>query len=229
MLKTLLMIGLSAALLSLSPISSAGLYGQQLCGKPGYHCIKIKRGNSWKTLWPDESDQNIVRRLNRMNTPLRVGMTIAVPDNLWRTDLMDISPFPYRTEPTGQKMILIVLSLHAFAAYDQYGYLQYWGPVSAGKGYCPDVGRRCGTVRGTFRMYTKQGPGCISSKYPVPYGGSKMPYCMFFYGGFAMHGGVLPGYHASHGCVRLFPNDARWLNQNFIDIGRYGTQVIIQS
>ena len=52
-----------------------------------------------------------------------------------------------------------------------------------------------------------------------------MPYCMFFKGGFAMHGSSgVPGYNASHGCVRLFVDDAQWLNQDFADIG---TQVII--
>ncbi|HAT9080505.1 TPA: L,D-transpeptidase family protein, partial [Legionella pneumophila subsp. pneumophila] len=33
-------------------------------------------------------------------------------------------------------------------------------------------------------------------------------------------------YNASHGCVRVKPQDARWLSQNFIKIG---TKVIIKS
>jgi len=32
---------------------------------------------------------------------------------------------------------------------------------------------------------------------------------MFFHGGFALHGSPsVPGYNASHGCVRLFDDDA---------------------
>jgi hypothetical protein len=48
---------------------------------------------------------------------------------------------------------------------------------------------------------------------------------MFFKGGFAMHGSRgVPGYNASHGCVRMFVDDAQWLNKDFADVG---TQVII--
>ena len=56
-----------------------------------------------------------------------------------------------------------------------------------------------------------------------------MPYCMFFKGGFAIHGSnILPGHHASHGCVRITPQDAKWLNEEFIDMpGSGGTKVII--
>ncbi len=47
-----------------------------------------------------------------------------------------------------------------------------------------------------------------------------MPYCMHFSGGYALHGSpTVPGYNASHGCVRLFTEDAKWLNQHFVDIG----------
>lgn len=44
-----------------------------------------------------------------------------------------------------------------------------------------------------------------------------MPYCMFFQGGFAIHGSSdLPGHHASHGCVRVLVKDAQWLNEEFV-------------
>ena len=43
-------------------------------------------------------------------------------------------------------------------------------------------------------------------------GGAKMPYCMFYDGGYAIHGSYeVQGYHASHGCVRTYIEDARWL------------------
>jgi len=38
--------------------------------------------------------------------------------------------------------------------------------------------------------------------------------------GFALHGSYeVPGYNASHGCVRIFVDDAEWLNEDFTDIG----------
>jgi lipoprotein-anchoring transpeptidase ErfK/SrfK len=42
---------------------------------------------------------------------------------------------------------------------------------------------------------------------------------MHFFKGFAMHGSVLPGKNASHGCVRMFTSDAAWLNKSFVKIG----------
>lgn len=54
-----------------------------------------------------------------------------------------------------------------------------------------------------------------------------MPYCMFFHGGYALHGSYkVPGYDDSHGCIRLFIDDARWLNEEFVKIGI--TKIVIQ-
>ena len=161
-----------------------------------------------------------------MNSGLWPGMRIAAPRNLDSTNWMEYTPFsPYRV-PTGRKMIIYSPALNAWAAYGPAGNIIRWGPASSGQNWCPDLGRPCHTPSGSFKVYDKRGPGCRSTKFPKPYGGAPMPYCMFFKGGFAMHGsygGVL-GYNASHGCVRLFVDDAQWLNQDFADIG---TQVII--
>lgn len=228
--KTGMIILVAVGLIGTTTWLSANHFGRKLCTRKDYSCIKVKRGDTWNTLFPDDRDQNIVKRANRTNARLHAGMKIAVPLNLHRIDLMDISPFPTRIDPPGQKLIIINMQHEAFAAYDEYGFLQHWGPISGGKGWCPDVRRACNTPRGTFKIYTKQGPGCFSTKYPIPNGGSPMPYCMFFKGGYAMHGGVLPGHHASHGCVRLFTEDAQWLNKNFVSTGRSnGTRVIIRS
>ena len=63
-----------------------------------------------------------------------------------------------------------------------------------------------------FYVFHKKGANCISKKYPVGEGGAPMPFCMFFYGGYAMHASFLPGYHASHGCIRMFYEDAKiWI------------------
>lgn len=101
------------------------------------------------------------------------------------------------------------------------------GRASGGRGYCPDIRRSCRTPPGHFRVYRKQGPGCRSSKYPRPRGGAKMPYCMHYYRGYAIHGSHnVPNYNASHGCIRVIPSDAKWLNHNFMKIG---TRVIVKS
>lgn len=216
------------SLIFVSTIATAH-YSTRLCSKPGYHCIKARRGDSWTRLWPNYKKRQIVMRINRTNMKLKAGMIIAVPDNLNHIDPLDIAPMPKRIEPLGRKVLIINLSLHAFGAYDQYGFLIRWGPVSGGQSWCSDVNRRCRTPTGQFYVFAKKGPGCVSSKYPIGKGGAPMPFCMFFYGGYAMHGSFLPGYHASHGCVRLFYEDAEWLNKEFINMGRRGTKVLIQS
>ena len=110
--------------------------------------------------------------------------------------------------------------IHAVAAYNTKGELVHWGPVSGGKGWCPDVRQYCNTAVGAFRVVQKQGPECISEKFPVETnGGAPMPYCMHYYRGFALHGSTLPGFHASHGCIRLFHDDAQWLNKHFLKVG----------
>lgn len=116
--------------------------------------------------------------------------------------------------------IHVDLGKRRFTAYDSSGKIVKSGRVSGGKAYCPDIRRRCRTVTGTFTIYSKGGSGCKSSRFPVGRGGAPMPYCMFFRGGYALHGSNnVPNYNASHGCVRMSPADARWLNQNFVHVG----------
>lgn len=123
-----------------------------------------------------------------------------------------------RAEADG-KTIHVNLSSLRWTAYDG-GSLVNSGRISGGKEFCPDIGRKCTTPTGTYTIYSKKGAGCISSKFPVGKGGAKMPYCMFFKGGYAIHGSnSVPNHHASHGCVRVPVEDARWLNQEFINVG----------
>ena len=100
------------------------------------------------------------------------------------------------------------------------------GRGSAGRAYCPDTRRACRTPIGTHYVISKGGAGCRSSRYPVGRGGSPMPYCMFFSKYYAVHGSYeVPNYNASHGCIRVTPEDAKWLYYNFIEIG---TPVIVK-
>ena len=65
------------------------------------------------------------------------------------------------------------------------------------------------------------------TKDPVPPGatfeGAKMPYFLRFTGGYGMHAGYLPGYAASHGCVRM-PIE---MAGHFFDATDEGTQVTV--
>ena len=113
-------------------------------------------------------------------------------------------------------------------AYDAYGNMIRSGRASGGKAYCPDVKRRCRTPQGKFKIYYRRGANCVSSKFPLNrrLPRAKMPYCSFFYRGFAIHGSHdVPNYNASHGCIRVPPEDARWLWHNFL---HPGTKVIVK-
>ncbi|OGT46163.1 MAG: hypothetical protein A3E83_04385 [Gammaproteobacteria bacterium RIFCSPHIGHO2_12_FULL_41_20] len=214
--------------------SSLGAYGRAICKSAGFFCLRVAHGESWETLWPDPEERHIVMSINRLSIPLFPGIKIAVPDNLTGMSLIDFSPFPERIDPPGEKLILFNPRLLAWAAYLPDGQLLRWGPASGGAGWCPDIQQSCRTKIGTFRIYSMGSVDCKSTKFPIPKGGAPMPYCMYFYGGQALHGSPnnLPGFNASHGCVRLLVDDAEWLRNDFIakpSKGYHATKVIVQS
>lgn len=54
--------------------------------------------------------------------------------------------------------------------------------------------------------------------------GARMPYAMFFRGGYAMHQGYVPPYAASHGCIRL-PKE---MAPHFFNAAPVGTPVLVK-
>jgi hypothetical protein len=210
-------------------------FGESLCGKTDYVCITTKPGETWDSLFPNPEERDIVRRINRMNINLHTGMTIAIPKNIDRLTIYDVSPFPRYIESDGEKTIYVDQKQLAWGAYDDQGELVWWGPISSGSGLCGAADGNCLTPTGSFRVIRKQDIDCISTVFPRRAdgnnGGAIMPYCMHFLRGFALHGSeTLPGFRDSHGCVRMFIEDARWLNEEFINLpggGEKGTKVVI--
>lgn len=205
--------------LLLDTTSVFALYGKKICHSDGFQCLRVKSRQSWRSLFPDEHDRGIVMRINRMNTQLYPGLVIAVPDSMENADIMDFSPFPKNIPASGEKVVLVDPEELAWGAYDTDGVLLRWGPVSAGANFCKDLERECHTHSGSFRVYSLGSSDCFSTKFPLPDGGAPMPYCMYFENGQALHGepNGLPGYNASHGCVRMYVNDAEWLRYDFIE------------
>ena len=208
-----------------SPISNT------LCqNQAKFKCYTIQKGDNWQKLFPDPQKRDLVMRLNRINISLYRGMKIVIPKDIETATTMDYAPLPKTISAPGEKMIYVSIdpTVLAWGAYNAQGVLEAWGPVSGGKGWCPDVGRACHTALGKFAVYQKDGADCKSRKFPVGRGGAPMPYCMFFHGGFALHGSQeVPGYNASHGCVRMFKDDAKWLNKEFV--GSANVPVIVSS
>lgn len=135
--------------------------------------------------------------------------------------------FPEKNEATGKKVFVFDPKATAWAAYDSEGNRIKTGSASGGKDFCDDIDRPCRTVTGTFKVYSKKGEDCRSNLYPIEtHGGAKMPYCMHFHGGYSIHAAYeVPNYNASHGCVRVLPSAAKWLNENFMDVG---TTVVVK-
>jgi hypothetical protein len=129
--------------------------------------------------------------------------------------------FPMHIKANGRRQFIFDPKNAAWAAYDETGNRVMTGSASGGKEYCEDVGKPCRTVTGTFRVYNKKGLQCKSGEYPVETtGGAKMPYCMYFYRGFTIHAGYeVPSSNTSHGCIRVLPSAAKWLNEEFLTIG----------
>jgi hypothetical protein len=218
---------IALSLILFPAIVSAERYGERYCNEPGFYCLTVRNGDSWDALFPFEKHKDLVMRLNRMNIRLRPGMRIVVPKDIDFVTPGDISPFAKSIDADYTNRLFINLDALAWGAYDEQGQLLKWGPLSGGKDYCADVKSPCPTLPGDFFVYRTGTVKCKSKKFPVGKGGAKMPYCMFYDGGYAVHGSYeVPGYHASHGCVRIFIEDARWLNEEFVRKG--WTRVIIR-
>lgn len=54
--------------------------------------------------------------------------------------------------------------------------------------------------------------------------GARMPYCMHFNGGYAMHEGYVPPFAASHGCIRL----PKGMAEHFFYAAHEGTPVTVK-
>lgn len=209
---------------------SISYFGTTLCIYPQYDCLKVAEGQNWKNLFPDSEQRDLVQRLNRSYNALTPGKEIVVPVNLSDLNLFDISPFTLKIDTKGEELVVVDQDKLAWGAYNQEGYLVKWGPISSGRDKCIDSSKSCRTLTGIFRIFSKENEKCQSNTYDH----ARMPYCMYFHKGFALHGSNdIPGYRASHGCVRMFKKDAKWLNHHFIELSNkknnfLGTKVIIK-
>jgi L,D-transpeptidase ErfK/SrfK len=244
-LAAVLMAGTAAKPPEDKPIS---WYGSVLCGDTvHYTCLTVAaeereeeietpRGPKkisqqvvldWADRWPVEEERTLIMKVNRMNYSLREGYQVAVPKDLAGKTIMDFSPFPLQSK-VGGNVLIIDLAQLAFAAYDRKGTLVRWGPAVGGAKYCADLHRGCRTPPGSYSVSQKFGPIFRSGRYPVGCRGDEcalMPFAMFITDRIAVHGGELPGRHQSHGCIRVFYDDAEWLSKNFVKIG---TRVVVR-
>lgn len=147
-------------------------------------------------------DQYVILALNRLDLKNKWRAdTLAIPSKIDST-LMAYAPFPYNLEilKDVHKMVLFSYPIQAFASYEN-GKLIKWGPTSMGS-------KAAQTKRGlTFANWKKKlSISTVSSEWKLPYN-----FNIHNSLGIGWHQYDLPGYPASHSCLRLTMNDAKFL------------------
>lgn len=175
----------------------------------------------------DTAGAKIILALNRLDERfIRKPDSIVVPDTIINDKLL-YSPFPKHLSllDSVKKIILVDQRIQAFAAYE-FGNLVNWGPASTGKKSTP-------TPNGLFHTNWKS-KKTISTDNPEWI--LKWYFNLENFRGVSLHQYELPGYPASHACVRLLEEDAYWiynwaeqwiLTKDGEFILAYGTPVII--
>ena len=144
----------------------------------------------------------LLEKLNRADEAhLHRLFPLVVPLS-WDADDRSHTVLPSRYAPAGaaSKFLVVYLPGQMVGAYE-FGALVRWGPISSGR-------RRRATPAGSFTLNWRS-TGRYSTVNPAWF----MPWYFNFDSrdGLALHAYTLPGYPASHGCIRLLERDARWL------------------
>jgi lipoprotein-anchoring transpeptidase ErfK/SrfK len=157
-----------------------------------------------KRFTPEQID--LIEMFNRRDREHLIRPDPPVPGlivpSVWNTDPLSYSPFPatWPAAETYPKAILVHQPMQAFAAYER-GRLVRWGPVSTGRKETPTPD---GMFNLTWRARSRRST-------------DNEDWLLEWYFNFVNARGVsfhlfdLPGYPASHACVRLLLRDAQWL------------------
>jgi len=171
-----------------------------------------------------EAERLTIFKLNRMDRAHAARRWLLVPDSIGSE--IGYSPLPDTLAELSNvsKMILVSRRVQAFGAYE-HGVLVRWGPTSTGKATTPtDTGLFFTNWKSRTAISTDD-PSWILDWY-VNFIALK---------GVAFHQYALPGGPASHGCVRLLEEDARWIyrwTDEWVPgrgsrVVRYGTPVLV--
>jgi lipoprotein-anchoring transpeptidase ErfK/SrfK len=155
----------------------------------------------------NERERYAILALNRLDSKSKWNSdTLVVPAKI-DTTLMAYSPFPMQLDVLSdvKKFVVFSYPIQAYAVYSN-GALVKWGPTSMGK-------KAAQTTRGLmFANWKKKlAISTVKSEWKLPYN-----FNIHNTGGIGWHQYDLPGYPASHSCLRLLMNDAKWL-YNYAD------------
>lgn len=169
---------------------------------------------------------SVVLKINRIGPRhIRKGRMLVVPDPIG--DFMALSPFPHQIEAiqTIPKLLLISCRVQAFGAYE-FGQLIRWGPTSTGRKVAPTP---AGLYHANWKSKKKR--STVNRKWLL-----RWCFNLDTVRGISIHQYDLPGYPASHACVRLLGQDAYWvynwaegwlLSEKRRSIRAWGTPVLV--
>ncbi len=149
-----------------------------------------------------EKERYAILALNRLDSKSKFNSdTLVIPAKI-DTTLMAYSPFPMQLDILSdvKKFVIFSYPIQAYGVYSN-GTLVKWGPTSMGK-------KSAQTTRGLmFANWKKKlAISTVKSEWKLPYN-----FNIHNTHGIGWHQYDLPGYPASHSCLRLLMKDAMWL------------------
>ncbi len=144
----------------------------------------------------------LLQKINRTDLKHLTRLRDLMVPSVWSDNELDYSPFParYPRAVNISKLLVVDVSAQAFGAYEN-GSLVRWGPVSTGRKKRPTP---AGLFHLTWRSRARH--STVDRDW----------YMQWYFnfdskGGLSLHQYDLPGYPASHECIRLLESDARWV------------------
>lgn len=148
------------------------------------------------------SEITTIVSLNRIDkSNLKLVDSIIVPDT-FEDDFLAYAPFPYTLESIFEipKLVIFSYPIQAYGVYE-FGELVKWGPSSLGsKAHQTPTGLFFTNWKGEEVQSTFDDEWILRWNFNIE---NKE--------GVGWHQYELPGYPASHSCLRLLENDAKWL------------------
>lgn len=170
-----------------------------------YSYWPIKNSDSLRKLFYNtftKEQQYTIAALNRIDTDhIKKRDTLIVP-NAFKSAFIDYSPFPRSLDNLTNvpKIIIFSYPIQAYGVYEK-GNLVKWGPTNMGK-------KASQTPRGLFFTNWKgrKVRSTVDDEWILNWN-----FNISNNGGVGWHQYELPGYPASHSCLRLLDADAQWL------------------
>lgn len=146
--------------------------------------------------------KKIIYTLNRADGGHLSSVDTVIFPNRFPSDVREISPFPQEVPALREvkKMVLFSYPIQAFAVYEN-GVLAKWGPTSMGRKTKP-------TPEGLYfaNWKAKETTSTVDDAWKL-----KWNFNIQNKEGIGWHQYALPGIPASHSCLRLLEEDAKWL------------------